>query len=111
AALYDRADARHLKAELDTYWVAAGGGDPAAWIRRLPGRQPLLHLKDMAIVPGHGQRFAPIGEGNLNWPAILAAAAESGVRWYLVEQDDCYGESCFDVLATSYRNLRTMGLE
>ena len=54
---------------------------------------------------------AQIGEGNLNWPAILSAAAESGVRWYLVEQDDCYGESCFDVLATSYRHLRAMGLE
>lgn len=108
AALYDRADATHLKAELDTYWIAAGGGDPAAWIRRCAGRQPLLHLKDMVILPGQGQRFAPVGEGNLNWPAILSAAADSGVQWCLVEQDDCYGESCFDVLETSYRNLRAM---
>ncbi|MCY2932254.1 MAG: sugar phosphate isomerase/epimerase [Planctomycetota bacterium] len=110
AELYARTDGRLLKAELDTYWIAAGGADPAAWIRRLAGRQPLLHLKDMAILPGHGQRFAPIGEGNLNWPAILSAAADSGVQWCLVEQDDCYGESCFDVLETSYRNLRAMGL-
>ncbi|MEI7836818.1 MAG: sugar phosphate isomerase/epimerase [Planctomycetota bacterium] len=110
AELYDRADPRHLKAELDTYWIVAGGGDPAAWIRRCAGRQPLLHLKDMVIAPDRSQRFAPIGEGNLHWPAILAAAADSGVQWYLVEQDDCYGESCFDVLETSYRNLQAMGL-
>ena len=30
------------------------------------GREPLLHLKDMCIVEKREQRFAPIGQGNLN---------------------------------------------
>jgi sugar phosphate isomerase/epimerase len=110
AHLYDRADPALLKAELDVYWIQAGGGDPAAWVRRCAGRQPLLHLKDMAMAPGREQRMAEIGEGNLNWPAILAAAAESGVAWYLVEQDHCYGRDPFESLAISYRNLKAMGL-
>jgi len=109
--LYDTIDARHLKAEIDTYWIQAGGGDPAAWIRRYPGRQPLLHLKDMIVTPAREQRFAEIGEGNLNWPAIMAAAKEAGVQWYLVEQDQCYGRDPFESLAISYRNLRAMGLK
>jgi len=110
AMLYEQADPRHVKAEIDTYWIQAGGGDPAAWVRKCAGREPLLHLKDMAFWPGEGQRFAEIGEGNLNWPAILQAAKEGGVEWYLVEQDTCYGRDPFESLAISYRNLRAMGL-
>jgi sugar phosphate isomerase/epimerase len=108
--LYDQADPKHLKAEIDTHWIQRGGADPAAWVRRCSGRQPLLHLKDMAITPDREPIFAEIGEGNLNWPAILDAAAAGGVEWYLIEQDDCYGRDPFESLAISYRNLEAMGL-
>jgi sugar phosphate isomerase/epimerase len=110
AQLYDQASPQMLKAELDVYWIQAGGGDPALWIRRCAGRQPLLHLKDMTVGPAREQRMAEIGEGNLNWPAILQAAAESGVEWYLVEQDHCYERDPFESLAISYKNLVSMGL-
>jgi sugar phosphate isomerase/epimerase len=110
ALLYEEASPKHVKAELDTYWVQAGGGDPAAWVRKCAGREPLIHLKDMTITPQREVRFAEIGEGNLNWPAILEAAAAGGVEWYLVEQDNCYGRDPFESLAISYRNLKAMGL-
>jgi len=109
--LYERVDAKYLKAEIDTYWITAGGGDPAAWVRRYPGRQPLLHLKDMIVLPDRTQRFAEIGEGNLNWPAILEAAETSNVEYLLVEQDQCYDRDPFESLAISYRNLKEMGYE
>lgn len=108
--LYEAAPPEMLKFELDVYWVQAGGADPAYWVRKCAGREPLLHLKDMRITPEREQRFAEIGEGNLNWPAILQAAKESGVEWYLVEQDQCYDRDPFDSLALSYRNLNAMGL-
>jgi sugar phosphate isomerase/epimerase len=108
--LYEQAPPEMLKAELDTYWIQAGGGDPAAWVRKCAGRQPVLHLKDMVVTPESEQRMAEIGEGNMNWPAILQAAEEGGVEWYLVEQDECYGRDPFESLAISYRNLRAMGL-
>ncbi len=110
AMLYEDISPEILKAEIDTYWIQAGGGDPAEWIRTCAGREPLLHLKDMAIAPPREQRYAEIGEGNLNWPAILEAADAGGVEYYLVEQDQCYDKSPFDCLATSYRNLVEMGL-
>jgi sugar phosphate isomerase/epimerase len=100
-----------LKMEIDTYWVQAGGGNPAKWIRKAAGRIPLLHLKDYAMALGEPHpRMAAIGEGNLDWPEILVAAKDAGVQWYLVEQDDCYGRDPIDCLAASYRNLRQMGL-
>lgn len=109
AQLYATAPADLLKAELDTYWVTAGGGSPATWIRSLGKRQPLLHLKDMGIATGREQRFTPIGRGNLDWPAIFAAAVEVGVEFMLVEQDNCYGADPFAELAASYRFISSMG--
>jgi sugar phosphate isomerase/epimerase len=57
------------------------------------------------------QRFAEIGEGNLNWPAILEAAETGCVEYLLVEQDNCYGRDPFESLAISYNNLKAMGYE
>jgi len=110
ATLYEAAPPDMLKAEIDTYWIQAGGGDPAWWLRQLAGRIPVIHLKDMCVTPEREIRMAEIGEGNLNWPAILEAAAEGGTEYVLVEQDQCYGKDPFECLATSLRNLKAMGL-
>lgn len=107
--IYAESDPRYLQAELDTYWVQHGGGDPAAWILKLKGRMPVIHLKDMVIADKQ-QTMAEVGEGNLNWPAILSACREAGVEWYAVEQDICR-RNPFESLAISYRNLKAMGLE
>jgi len=109
--LYEKASPEHLKAEIDTYWIQAGGGDPAAYLRAYAGREPIVHFKDMTITPRREVRFAPIGEGNLNWPAILDACRAGGVEYAFVEQDQCYDLDPFEALAVSYRNLRKMGLE
>jgi sugar phosphate isomerase/epimerase len=107
--IFGESDPPYLKAEIDTYWVQHGGADPAAWIRKVAGRMPVVHLKDMVIQDGK-QVMAEVGEGNLNWPAILQACRDAGVEWYAVEQDECQRDP-FESLAISYRNLRAMGLE
>ena len=112
--IYNESDPRYLQAEIDTYWVQHGGGDPVAWIERLPNRMPVVHLKDMVVAfPPHermgSQWMAEVGEGNMNWTRILAACKSSGVEWYAVEQDICRRDP-FESLAISYRNLVGMGL-
>jgi len=106
--LYAESDPKYFTAELDTYWIAHGGGDPAHWIRALKGRIPLVHLKDM-VIKDNKQLMAEVGEGNLNWPEILRACKESGVRWYIVEQDVCQRDP-FESLAISLKNLQKMGM-
>ncbi len=107
--LYEDSDPRYFKAEIDTYWIQHGGGSPVAWINKLSGRLPLLHLKDMTIRDGK-QIMAEVGEGNLDWPGILAAARQAGVEWYIVEQDTCERDP-FESLKISLENLRAMGLQ
>lgn len=110
AELYNTVPAGTLKAELDVYWLVAGGADPVQWIRHLSGRQTIIHFKDMAVLSDRSQRFAEVGEGNLNWQEIIRACGEAGIGWAFVEQDDCYKKDPFECLSTSYRNLRRMGL-
>ncbi len=94
---------------LDTYWLQAAGCDVVKWIKKLQDRIPCVHLKDMAV-HGRETRFAAIGEGNMDFPEILATLKELGkTKYLLVEQDDCYGESPFDCLETSLKNIRKMG--
>lgn len=92
---------------LDTYWVQKGGGDPAQWIEKLSGRVPCIHLKDYS----YGAKMAVIGEGNINFDRVFREAQNAGVKYMLVEQDDCNGENPFDCLKRSYKYLHSLGFE
>lgn len=109
--LYDDSDPRYFQAEIDTYWIQHGGADPAAWVMKMKDRMPAVHLKDMAVIPGEGARgeqiMAEVGDGNLNWPAILQACKDIDVEWYIVEQDTCRRDP-FESLKISFDNLQTL---
>lgn len=95
---------------LDTYWVMAGGADPVDWLRRLKGRLNCVHFKDMVYNGEDGAvRMAPIGWGNMNYPAILQACVDSGVEVGYIEQDRCYDEDPFHCLKKSYDYLVAQG--
>ncbi len=99
--LYDNALA--LQGEIDTFWVQAGGQNPADWVRKLSGRMPLLHLKDYGIHERQRAMF-PIGSGNLDWKSIIAEGEAAGVEYFIVEQDVCLKDP-FDSLADSLHYL------
>jgi sugar phosphate isomerase/epimerase len=103
--IYAKTDPRFLQGEPDTYWVQAGGGDPVEWCRKLKNRLPLLHMKDYAVGPDGKPFFAEIGNGNLDFAAIIAEAEKSGCEWFIVEQDVCPGDP-FESLAISFRYCR-----
>jgi len=110
--LYAESDPEYLQAEIDTCWVARGGADPAWWCARLKGRLDQVHLKDTVMLEGQGAVFAEVGEGNLNWPAILKACRSAGTKHYIVEQDLCpITKDPFKSLAISLRNLHKMGVK
>jgi sugar phosphate isomerase/epimerase len=104
--ILDQTDPGLVQVELDTYWLQAGGVDPARWIARCAGRIPLLHLKDYGVDPEGRPLFREIGSGNLDWNEILPAAKNAGCRWLIVEQDDHWSTgNPLESLATSWRYL------
>jgi sugar phosphate isomerase/epimerase len=103
--IMEQTDHRLMGMELDTYWLQAGGVDPAAWIERCNGRAALLHVKDYGITADGKPRFAEIGAGNLDWEKVLGAAARAGTRWLIVEQDDAWAVDPVESLRTSWQYL------
>lgn len=104
--LYDCTDARNLYAEFDTAWLAVAGVDPAEYIRRFPGRCPMIRVKDIAAQPDSAGRFVftPLGQGSLDWDAIFDAGEETGAEWYIYERDTCEGDP-FEAARISYEFL------
>lgn len=87
--------------ELDTYWAAVAGEDPADLLQRLGDRVRLLHLKDGPIDTDTRAQVA-LGDGAMDIPALLAAAPwiETGV----IEFDDCASD-VFDGIDRSLQYL------
>lgn len=93
--------------EPDVYWVHKGGADPAAMIRQYAGRVPITHLKD--VTKDDRATFAEVGEGALDWPAVLDASEQAGVEWHCVEQDRC-DRPPLESVRISVDNLHGWGL-
>jgi sugar phosphate isomerase/epimerase len=70
--------------ELDLFWAAFAGYDPAAVLAQYAGRVALVHLKDMAP---DGKTYVAAGTGTLDWGAIIPAADAAGARWFITEVD------------------------
>lgn len=125
-----REKAPSLKFELDVHWIQRGGKDPVKVLQDYAGLVDLVHLKDYRIGQMPAQafqaleegdysafmaaftgivQFAEVGEGNLDFKAIIDQALSSGTTYLLIEQDDQYGRSPFDCLATSRENLVRLG--
>ena len=81
--------------EMDVLWTWLPDADPVALIRKYPGRFRLMHIKDMKPGIPRGSlsgglpddQQAAIGEGQVNWPALMAAAQQDGFEYYYLEDE------------------------
>ncbi|MET0552955.1 MAG: sugar phosphate isomerase/epimerase, partial [Vicinamibacteria bacterium] len=88
-------DPKLVSFEIDVFWAKAGGADPAKVIAALPGRVPLLHVKDMAkglsfpAGTSHADAASnvPVGTGQIDWPAVFKAAKAAGSEIYYIEDE------------------------
>jgi sugar phosphate isomerase/epimerase len=92
-------DKKLVAIEADLFWVSVAGLDPVDFLKQHKGRVPLVHLKDKA--QGTEQRFnegvprtafKELGNGTLDFAAILKEAPGAGVKHYFVEQDQTPGD-------------------
>nr|WP_309101607.1 sugar phosphate isomerase/epimerase [Fredinandcohnia onubensis] len=113
--------------ELDVHWIQRAGENPVKIIEQYKGRISLLHLKDYRITKFEFNpddmkdmagfmnkfsniiQFAELGEGNMDIASMIEAGKESGVQYFLIEQDDTYGRDPFECLEVSAQHLRKLG--
>lgn len=118
--------------EVDLHWVQRGGMAPLDMLEAYAGACKLIHVKDFRVAPvpietvrrlRAGEidfqglmesynslvQFAEVGQGNMNWPALLPAAEKAGAEYFLIEQDDTYGRDPIDCIRESREYLRSIG--
>jgi sugar phosphate isomerase/epimerase len=79
--------------EMDIYWVVTAGEDPIAWLKKYPNRFRLCHIKDRKkdATPDQKDESVDLGEGSIDYPSIVKAAANYGMEYYILEQEKYEG--------------------
>lgn len=99
--------------EMDVFWVMHPGQDPVKLLEKYPHRWALMHLKDIrkgarvGVFTGHAPLTddVPLGTGMVDWPAVLRAAAISGVKHYFIEDES---PTAVEAIAQSLKYLETL---
>ncbi len=112
--LLEATDPELVKLELDTYWVKRGGEEPVAYLRRLHGRCPLLHMHE--AVRDWEARFAPLltdklrakrkGYVSRSWHVDETYIKVHGTWCYLYRAIDRNG-NLVDLLLSQHRDMDT----
>lgn len=106
-SLYDRllrdTDPALVKIELDLYWAAHAGEDPAALIERLGSRIYSYHVKDRRA----DGSMAAVGTGTTDFAALFKLKGSRHVRHFYVENDRAPAPYLPDI-TTSFETLRKL---
>ncbi|HVV53828.1 MAG TPA: sugar phosphate isomerase/epimerase, partial [Mucilaginibacter sp.] len=103
--LLSETDPNMVKMELDLAWATKAGVKPVELFKAHPGRFPLLHVKDISA---DFKTLLPVGEGVVDFKDVFANVKIAGAKHYFVEHD--MPKDPFASIATSYKNLRAMGV-
>lgn len=110
--ILEETDPRYVQFQMDMAMMMKVGVDPVPYIHRLAGRMDTIHFKDFRADQDGERVSVAIGEGNFDWPAILRACEEIGVKCYVVEFEiDTFTSDPFEGLSVSLRNLKTISRE
>jgi inosose dehydratase len=120
-----RTDPELVRLGPDTGHLAIGGGDVVGFFRRHAGRIAGVHLKDInpaVLERGRAERrtyhemqrdglFAELGEGMLDFPALLAALRAADFDgWLIAETDRTMKPTARESVEASRAYLRTLGV-
>jgi sugar phosphate isomerase/epimerase len=91
-------DPRLVFFEIDVFWVAYAGRNPAKLIETYRDRCLLVHLKDLKndapavrtaenAAENVSKYGVAVGSGQIDWPAVLRACKNAGVKCYFIEDE------------------------
>lgn len=105
--LLEHSDPKYVNFQMDLYWVTKAGADPLAYFEKYPGRFKLWHVKDM----DEQGRFAPVGNGTIDFAKILKEKKLSGMEHYFVEQDRTFNMKPLEAIQVSHDALNKIGFK
>lgn len=106
--LLENLDPKYVNFQMDLFWVTKAGANPVAYFNKYPGRFKIWHVKDM----DDQGRFAPVGQGSIDFRNILANKELAGMKYYMVEQDMTFdGLKPLEAIKISHKGLKEIGFK
>ena len=105
--LLEKCNPEFVNFQMDLFWVTKAGVDPLTYFEKYPGRFIAWHVKDM----NEEGNFAPVGTGTIDFKRILAEKEQSGMEFYLVEQDNTFDLDPLEAIKISHKGLEEIGFE
>lgn len=84
-------DPKHVMFELDLCWIDVAGVNTTEHLKKYGNRYELCHIKDYTVKEGKPVQN-DLGKGNVDFKKTLRVAMDSGIKYFLVEQEE-YAES------------------
>ncbi len=98
--LLERTDPNAVTMELDFYWAHIAGIDPLDLFRKTPGRFSACHIKDTSNTGD----MVNIGDGVIDFVAIMAEAEIAGLECFYVENDNASDPTAFAKASFEFLN-------
>lgn len=92
---------KYVHFQMDVFWIVHAGQDPLKLFDKYGNRWISMHLKDMrkgaptGLLDSHAPKpdFVPIGEGQIDMPAVIRAAHAVGIQWFFIEDESAHPEA------------------
>ena len=106
-------DPKFVNFQMDVFWVAHAGQDPVKLLEKYGPRWQLMHLKGMrdstptGLLTGHSAvtNDVEVGTGKIDYVPIVRAAKNTGVKWYIIEDESPASEQ---QIPQSFRYLQSL---
>jgi sugar phosphate isomerase/epimerase len=116
--ILEETDPKLVQMEMDLCWMTVARQDPAKYFAKYPGRFPMVHVKDVKMVPPvetPGQpvdfekvfpQMTSVGNGMIDWKKMFENSKQAGIKHYFVEND--YPKDGFANVKASYEYLEKL---
>jgi len=110
--LLNRTDKDLVDFEMDIYYPVIEGKDPEYYIKKYNPRFRLCHMRDVLkerLPAGSGEESAcDLGKGIINYPRLLSAALDNGMRYFFVEQSRLFQETAMQSALVNVNYLKAL---
>jgi sugar phosphate isomerase/epimerase len=108
--MLENTDPELVDFEMDTYWVYTAGKDPVEYIKKYPNRFTLGHVKDKSgeLEFSEPNGSTVIGTGIMDFPTILRAGMDNGMKYFIVEQERFDGTTPMEAAEKNAEFMKTL---
>lgn len=106
--LMNNTDKNLVDYEMDIFWVVAAGEDPIKWFNKYPGRFNYCHVKDYLSLGDGKYETCTLGNGSINFSAILAHGKTKGLKNHIIEQEHYAGTSQLEAAKNNFNYMKSL---